>query len=78
MRFTASIFANDGRTLLGTAELEISCSTAFCDTCGDCLVCQGEDACARDGGHSFVVYEDDLPQWFGELEPRPAASNGGQ
>lgn len=31
----------------------------YCDSCGDCLVCQGCDPCpySEDGEHLWVVYE---------------------
>lgn len=73
MRLTASIFGDHGLNLLGTAELDVSCGDAFCDTCGDCLSCYIDDPC-RDGdasSHYFVVYEEDLPAWFGEFASRP-------
>ena len=68
MRSLASVYADDGRELLGTVELDVKCGQAFCDTCGDCLVCYGEDPCGGTGppgGHYFVIYEWDLPAWFG-------------
>ena len=62
----ASVFAFDGRELLGTVEVDIKCGQAYCDTCGDCLYCYGEDDCLPGGGsHYFVIYEWDLGSWFG-------------
>jgi hypothetical protein len=71
----ASVYADNGRDLLGTVELDIKCGQAWCDTCGDCLVCYGNDPCLPGGGsHYFVIYEWDLPAWFGPLDkPRTAA-----
>lgn len=76
MILTADIYAAGGRELLGKADLEIWCGDAFCDSCGDCLACYVGDPCGYDGGfHFFVVYEEDLAEYFGvELtrpEPRP-------
>ncbi len=36
------------------------CGVDFCDTCGDCLVCYGEDPCHFGGEHQWVVYEEPI------------------
>jgi len=35
------------------------CNVDFCDTCGDCLACYGEDECmeSESGKHFWVEYE---------------------
>ena len=38
----------------------------FCDLCGDCLRCYGNDPCYYDRGigeHQWVVYADQREQW---------------
>jgi hypothetical protein len=37
----------------------------FCDTCGDCLSCFGEDDCGDVDGraHSWVVYPEDAAEF---------------
>ena len=68
MKDVASVYADGGVELLGTVELDIECGQAFCDTCGDCLVCFGADPCMGvASGHYFVIYEWDLPAWFGPV-----------
>ncbi len=46
------------------------CGKDFCDQCGDCLHCYGEDPCYRYGdeetGHSWVVYANQREQWLAE------------
>lgn len=45
--------------LLWEDEADPQCGD-FCDKCGDCLRCYGEDPCAAspDGEHRWVVYEE--------------------
>lgn len=35
------------------------CMEDYCDSCGDCLSCNGEDSCyhSRDGEHFWVIYD---------------------
>ena len=52
------IYNTDGSQLLRTEEREPEHGEDFCDTCGDCLHCNGSDPCWPDGGtHLWVVYE---------------------
>ena len=30
----------------------------FCDRCGDCLDCYGDDPCSDGGDHVWIEYED--------------------
>lgn len=38
----------------------------YCDNCGDCLNCSGEDECFRDtdGEHAWVAVTEDLQEWL--------------
>ena len=42
------------------ADCKPSCGVDFCDACGDCLACYGEDKCSMsgDGCHIWVKYKD--------------------
>ena len=70
MIISAFVYAKDGTEHLGLAQLEVACSDAFCDSCGDCMCCYGDDECPA-GSHRWVLYEDDLPTWFGVEMTRP-------
>ena len=52
------IYTADGLTLLRTVERKPVCEVDFCDTCGDCLSCYGEDPCTgnKNGEHMWVQY----------------------
>lgn len=52
-------FGNLGTQLLHIDEATPACGE-YCDVCGDCLKCYGEDPCAGVAGkdHYWVVYED--------------------
>ena len=54
------VFDATGTKLLRREEATPVCGEDFCDSCGDCLVCCGEDPCYGPGGgdHYWVVYED--------------------
>lgn len=56
----------DHYTLLGDAIITPICGVHFCDTCGDCLACYGdEDSCLDGQYHYFVIDEEDLLDWHG-------------
>ena len=48
-----------GRTI-GHMHTEPECGEDFCDFCGDCLYCYGDDEClsSPDGRHRWVIYVD--------------------
>ena len=51
------IYTNDGSTLLDVVEAEPECGKDFCDTCGDCLACYGEDECPNGNiEHYWIEY----------------------
>jgi hypothetical protein len=54
-----SVVMLDGSTRI--EEATPKCGEDFCDRCGDCLACFGEDPCV-DGHreHLWVVYEADF------------------
>lgn len=39
----------------------IYCGDVFCDACGDCIACYGDEYCmeSSDGQHSYVDPDDD-------------------
>ena len=39
------IFDNKTLKFIRTEEAEPECGEDFCDSCGDCLVCYGDDPC---------------------------------
>jgi len=52
-------FDRSGKVLLRTATAEPICGEAFCDACGDCLACYGDEECSRsEGKHRWIEYED--------------------
>jgi len=55
------VYTADGKTLLRVEEAKPVCNQDFCDECGDCLACYGEERCwdgAYDrGSHLWIVYE---------------------
>ena len=52
------VYDKAGTTLLRDEQAEPKCNVDFCDSCGDCLYCYGEDFCPGGAGHSWVVYEE--------------------
>ncbi len=42
------------------------CGEDFCDACGDCLACCGEDPCffTKDHNHFWVIYEEENAEKF--------------
>lgn len=48
----------------------------FCDSCGDCLDCYGDDPCGRygDEGHMWVVYEDQVAEFWADHPGAKAAA----
>lgn len=35
----------------------VTCGEDFCDRCGDCLACYGDDPCLDEGNHDWPVLE---------------------
>ena len=71
-----SVFDASGVKLLRRVEGVPECNVDYCDQCGDCLACCGEDECygggVQHGGHSWVIYEGD------ELEAPDVRHAGGE
>lgn len=44
--------------LLKTEKAVPVCGEHFCDNCGDCLVCYGDDECFHGPYHRWVEYVD--------------------
>jgi hypothetical protein len=43
------------------------CGKDFCDQCGDCLCCYGDDPCGmHEGDHTWVVYSDRLAEFYAD------------
>jgi len=56
------IFSYEGDVLIRTEEAEPICGEDFCDSCGDCLACYGDEPCFYNAlGHYWVKYEE-LPK----------------
>lgn len=45
--------------VINVVEANPVCMEDFCEICGDCLHCYGEDPCTQDGGHYWVKYEEE-------------------
>jgi hypothetical protein len=55
----AEVYTEDGQTLLRTEERVPECGKDFCDRCGDCLHCYGDDPCISGEeypAHRWVIY----------------------
>ncbi len=37
----------------------MNCGDVFCDRCGDCIYCYGDDPCYDEGDHSYEALEKD-------------------
>lgn len=50
-----------GETFLRESDDEPECGKDFCDSCGDCLHCYGDDDCfvTNDRLHRWITYEDE-------------------
>lgn len=49
--------ADETGKIVGSTEATPVCGESFCDDCGNCLVCYGEDTCReRSDGHRWVIY----------------------
>ena len=57
---TRYIYDPQGEGLLRTEEAEPECGKDFCDNCGDCLYCYGDEecTCSNNGKHHWAEYED--------------------
>lgn len=53
------IYDFTGARLLRTEEATPRCGRDFCDSCGDCLACEGDRPCRKSGTfqHFWVHYE---------------------
>ena len=51
------IYSKNNDKLLREEEAEPICGGDFCDSCGDCLVCYGEEEYSEGGWYFWVVYE---------------------
>lgn len=49
--------------------MTIRCGEVYCDRCGDCIHCYGDDPCYDEGNHSYAEPDDD-----GEDEQTPPSS----
>jgi hypothetical protein len=60
----AYVTAIPGNRPTRQVEAQPECGVDFCDSCGDCLVCNIEDPCheSESGEHFWVVYADRKPE----------------
>lgn len=72
-----------GVTPVGEFEDEVICGD-YCDLCGDCVRCFGEDPCvgSEGGGHHLVLYIEEIQCWhkehrdkWSEISKKPLPSN---
>lgn len=54
----AEVYTEPGDKFLYHVNAAPKCGEDFCDSCGDCLHCYGDDWCP-DGSHRWVVYGTD-------------------
>ena len=55
------VYAAGGGKVIGHLEREAPvCGQDFCDACGDCLRCYGDDECPDGGAHFWLYYFDAL------------------
>ncbi|MBZ0292493.1 MAG: hypothetical protein K8L99_07980 [Anaerolineae bacterium] len=56
----ASIYDEKTDEFMGTANLAPVCGEDYCESCGECLACCGEDSCwiydVEQDEHFWVVY----------------------
>jgi hypothetical protein len=58
-----AVYDSHGNGPIGSLEREREvCGRDFCDECGDCLHCYGDDPCVNDGVHRWLYYLNDLSQ----------------
>ena len=50
------VYDKTGDKVLESEIAEPVCGEDFCDTCGDCLACYGDDLCTEDDFHFWVRY----------------------
>lgn len=56
------VYSAQGDKVVGYAERsEPVCGEDFCDLCGDCLACYGDQPYPDGGAHRWLYYEDQLP-----------------
>ena len=51
------VYDTTGIRLIGTEEALPECGQDFCDVCGDCLACYGEDDCKDRRQHIWIEHE---------------------
>jgi hypothetical protein len=51
-------YESDGIMILEEEDANPVCGVDFCDNCGDCLACYGNEPCVY-GEHHWVKYEED-------------------
>jgi len=57
------VYDSHGTEIIGHVERAAPvCGEDFCDECGDCLYCYGDDECpSASGVHNWIYYENKLP-----------------
>ena len=60
-KMTCHVYNSLGDVRLKTFIGEPECGVDFCDQCGDCLYCHGDEMGSNqcEWGHSWVKYEDE-------------------
>ncbi len=55
---------NEDYTVNKIVRAKPICGEDFCDICGDCVECYGNQACTDSWGHRWVVYKEDVQEFY--------------
>lgn len=58
------VYTERGDIFLGELEAEPECGEDFCDTCGDCLYCYGDEDCVHNAGHGHAAIKYMTPEAY--------------
>jgi hypothetical protein len=59
---------NADYTVAEWVVVEPICGDDFCDSCGDCIACYGNDECPN-GSHYWCVYADEVDEFRANHAP---------
>lgn len=54
------IWNETGDQFIRIEQAEAICGQDFCDHCGDCLHCYGDEPCIDGGKHRWVIYKENI------------------
>jgi len=72
-----TVYSYDGKKRVEYIEAEPVCGRDFCDNCGDCIYCYGDDCNTNDycGGWSWILYEGSDDELIAELKAIPQGAD---